>query len=178
MGRYRAKDLLLLPGLVSLTRIPLAICFPFFVDHAPMASVILALAAVSDVLDGYFARRLSQATPTGAVLDGVTDKLFVASVVASLLVLRKLSWSGALLLGARDLGEAPLVLWWLVSHQKRSTRAEDPKANLPGKAATVLQFAAVVSAIHDSAVTTELLWVAGSAGALAAASYWVRELRA
>src|SRR5690606_15501851 len=42
------------------------------------ASGIFALAAVTDWLDGYLARRLQQSTPFGAFLDPVADKLMVA----------------------------------------------------------------------------------------------------
>ena len=32
IGRYRARDLLRVPSLLSLSRLPLAACFPFVVD--------------------------------------------------------------------------------------------------------------------------------------------------
>ena len=84
VGRYRARDLLLPPGWVSLSRVPLAVAFPFVEESAAASLVVLSLAALTDVVDGYLARRLDMATPTGAVLDGITDKLFVATVVVSL----------------------------------------------------------------------------------------------
>jgi len=42
------------------------------------AGVLFALAAITDTLDGYLARRLGQITPLGAFLDPVADKLIVA----------------------------------------------------------------------------------------------------
>ncbi|MFX7242983.1 CDP-alcohol phosphatidyltransferase family protein, partial [Acinetobacter baumannii] len=42
------------------------------------ASAVFALAAATDWLDGYLARRLGQSTPFGAFLDPVADKLMVA----------------------------------------------------------------------------------------------------
>lgn len=42
------------------------------------ASAVFAIAAVTDWLDGYLARRLKQSTPFGAFLDPVADKLMVA----------------------------------------------------------------------------------------------------
>ena len=48
------------------------------------ASVLFALAAITDWLDGYLARRLNQTTPFGAFLDPVADKLIV---VAALIIL-------------------------------------------------------------------------------------------
>ncbi|WP_040262959.1 CDP-diacylglycerol--glycerol-3-phosphate 3-phosphatidyltransferase [Pseudomonas massiliensis] len=42
------------------------------------ASSVFAVAAATDWLDGYLARRLEQSTPFGAFLDPVADKLMVA----------------------------------------------------------------------------------------------------
>ncbi|WP_225773944.1 CDP-diacylglycerol--glycerol-3-phosphate 3-phosphatidyltransferase [Pseudomonas sp. Marseille-Q5115] len=42
------------------------------------ASSVFAIAAATDWLDGYLARRLEQSTPFGAFLDPVADKLMVA----------------------------------------------------------------------------------------------------
>ena len=52
---------------------------------------MLVLAAVSDVLDGYIARRGGQVTPTGAALDPITDKLFVLTIAITLVVTGHLS---------------------------------------------------------------------------------------
>ncbi|PKF62681.1 CDP-diacylglycerol--glycerol-3-phosphate 3-phosphatidyltransferase [Psychromonas sp. psych-6C06] len=45
---------------------------------APMAAFIFWLAGITDVLDGYLARKLNQSTPFGAFLDPVADKIMVA----------------------------------------------------------------------------------------------------
>lgn len=42
------------------------------------AAFIFWLAAVTDILDGYLARKLQQSTPFGAFLDPVADKVMVA----------------------------------------------------------------------------------------------------
>ena len=176
MGHYRARDLLLPPSLVSFLRAPMAAAFPFVVDHPTAALSLLAMAAGSDVLDGYIARRFDQATPAGAVVDGLTDKLFAASVIATLFFTAHLNLLGVALLGMRELGEAPLVTWWAISRPRRKARAEAPKANAPGKAATVLQFVAVAATLLHHAWTWPLLYATGALGFVAAVSYWRREL--
>lgn len=44
----------------------------------PLAGVVFAVAAITDSLDGYLARRLGQTTRLGSFLDPVADKLIVA----------------------------------------------------------------------------------------------------
>ena len=45
---------------------------------SPVAAFIFLLASVTDILDGYLARKLDQSTPFGAFLDPVADKIMVA----------------------------------------------------------------------------------------------------
>jgi cardiolipin synthase (CMP-forming) len=177
MGHYRAADLLLLPSLVSLLRVPLAALFPFCVERPILALAVLAAAGATDVIDGWIARRFNQATPTGVVVDPITDKIFVGVVAVTLIVTERLEPVEILWLAARDIGELPLVLWWAASPSRRRGRAEHPAANIPGKLATVTQFVVVASAIVGSSATGALVLLAGALGAIAAASYWWREIK-
>jgi cardiolipin synthase len=176
--RFRVKDLLLVPGLLSLARIPLALIFPWVVLRPFAAFAVLALAAVTDVLDGWYARRFGQATPTGAVIDPVTDKLFVLSVVVSLVAYRELPIVGVVLLSTREIGELPLVFWFLASHAVRRVRATKAAANVPGKAVTTLQFMTIAAALFHSPFLDALLFTTAGAGAVAALAYWIREVSA
>lgn len=79
-----------LPNILTFSRIALipVIVLVFFLpfDWSYMASaVIFAVAGVTDWLDGYLARKLDQATPMGAFLDPVADKLMVAVALALLI---------------------------------------------------------------------------------------------
>ncbi len=178
MGRYRARDLLLAPSLLSLSRLPLAFAFTRSLERPLLALLVLALAGLSDILDGYYARKLGQATPTGAVVDGVTDKLFVGTVVVALVAKGALTWPEALVLALREIVELPLVLWWALHRKRRKARAEDPQANRLGKIATVLAFATVAAALFSSPLRLPLLVLTGAAGLVAALAYFRRELRA
>ncbi|MCE9665031.1 CDP-diacylglycerol--glycerol-3-phosphate 3-phosphatidyltransferase [Halomonas sp. M5N1S17] len=79
-----------IPNILTLARIafiPLLVVF-FYLPFAwsmPVAAGLFALAAVTDWLDGYLARRWDQATPFGAFLDPVADKLMVAVALALLI---------------------------------------------------------------------------------------------
>jgi cardiolipin synthase len=173
---YRLKDLLLPPGLLSLSRIPLAACFPWTVESPGLAFAVLVAAGVTDVLDGWVARRYGLATPTGAALDPVTDKLFVLTVAVTLIFDGYLSLGTVVLLSLREIGEVPLVAWFALSHASRRSRSDHPKANVPGKLATVLQFTTVGWILLRRPYVN--FWIAATAvaGVLAALSYWKRAL--
>jgi cardiolipin synthase len=177
MGVYRARDLFRVPGLLSLSRCPLAAAFPFVVERPMAALAILGAAALSDMLDGWYARRFGLVTSTGAALDPLTDKLFVLTVAVTLVVGGHLSSVDVLLLSTREIAEVPLVLWIAVSRRARAVRAAHPAANVPGKLATVLQFATAAAALVRISHLQWMITVTAVAGALAAATYWLRALR-
>ena len=54
--------------------------------------MLFALAAVTDWLDGYLARRMKQTTPFGAFLDPVADKLIVVSALIVLITYHHNAW--------------------------------------------------------------------------------------
>lgn len=49
---------------------------------------VFVLAAITDALDGYVARRMKNATPFGAFLDSMADKLLVVAVLTALMDVR------------------------------------------------------------------------------------------
>ncbi len=178
MGRYRARDLLGGPTLLSLVRVPLGVGFFVVVDRPPLALAVIAISGITDVVDGRWARSSNQVTATGAAIDPLTDKWFVGCVIVALLAAHKLSWLALAALATRELGELPLVLWMLVSRTARRSRVETPMANVPGKVVTILQFVAVTAALFASRFTVPLLWVTAVAGIIAALEYWRRALSA
>lgn len=55
-----------------------------FPDRAPVLSTIFALASITDWFDGFLARRWDVASPFGAFLDPVADKLMVSTALIAL----------------------------------------------------------------------------------------------
>lgn len=177
MPVYRARDLLLVPSLLSAARIPLAAMFPFVADRTELALAVLGAAAVSDVLDGWIARGLGQATPLGALVDGITDKIFAASLLGTLIATGMMSPVLAVLLATREIGELPLAVRLLSN--RRARRLElDRRANAFGKIATACEFASVVAALLRAPHLGVWVGVTAAVGAAAAWSYWTREIRA
>ncbi len=73
------------PNTLSFIRLLLipAFCAAFLAgpEYYIWAGIALLLSALSDLLDGYFARRLNQITELGKFLDPVADKLTLGAVV-------------------------------------------------------------------------------------------------
>ncbi|MBI5040029.1 MAG: CDP-diacylglycerol--glycerol-3-phosphate 3-phosphatidyltransferase [Gammaproteobacteria bacterium] len=91
-----------IPNLLTLLRIGLIPVFvlvfylPYTWVHAVTAA-IFGLAAVTDWLDGYLARRLGQMSAFGAFLDPVADKLMVAVALVVLIDANPTDLHGAVL---------------------------------------------------------------------------------
>ncbi|MDP1948674.1 MAG: CDP-diacylglycerol--glycerol-3-phosphate 3-phosphatidyltransferase [Nitrospirota bacterium] len=101
------QESLNLPNFITLTRILL---IPVFVvlfatptpDRSLSAAVVFIVAAVTDMLDGYLARRNGQVTTLGKLLDPIADKLLVLSALILLLNIDRVSALVAILIIARE----------------------------------------------------------------------------
>ena len=69
-----------LPNILSISRILLLIPIIFFFELGwyLFSTFVFVIAAITDFLDGYFARKNNQASDMGAFLDLLADKLFVS----------------------------------------------------------------------------------------------------
>ena len=82
-----------IPNIISALRIIGAFCLLFSRPASAAFWVIYGLCGVSDMVDGYLARRLHAESKTGAVLDSVADICFVACCAIKLIsVLQIPSW--------------------------------------------------------------------------------------
>ena len=95
------------PNFITVVRILL---IPVFValfitptpDRSLSAAVIFVIAAVTDMLDGYIARRTGQVTKLGKLLDPIADKLLVLSALILLVNVDRVSALVAILVIARE----------------------------------------------------------------------------
>jgi cardiolipin synthase len=94
------------PNMLTMSRfvmIPLFLAL-YFNDRSVAALFIVLLAGLTDLLDGYIARRSGQITTTGIMLDPLADKLMMLAVVASLLFGGEIPWSAGVTMAVREVG--------------------------------------------------------------------------
>jgi phosphatidylglycerophosphate synthase len=175
-ARLRLSDLCNLPGLLTLSRLPLACAAPLFMHEPRQALAFYLVAQSTDLLDGWLARRMGLASHTGAVLDGWLDKVLHVNLAWTLV-------NGGLMPGwwmlcwfSRELVQAPMV-FWLTGRFVRGEVAPH-HATFPGK------LTAWLLGLSLGAVCLEWRWLAelltplcGLTGLWAALGYLRRELR-
>ncbi len=76
------------PNLLSLLRLALVPVFLVLILNGSnfAAIIVLAVASITDYLDGYFARKLKQETRLGQLLDPAADRLYIFSTLIGLAV--------------------------------------------------------------------------------------------
>ncbi len=136
------------PNLVTLSRIvliPLIIGLYYLPEewlsyHAKniAATVVFILAALTDWLDGYLARRLNQTSAFGAFLDPVADKLIVVGALIALLYLNRVDMLVALIIIGREIAISALREWMAKVGQAKSVAVA-----FIGKLKTVGQMVAI-----------------------------------
>src|SRR5688500_16658303 len=67
-----------------------------------LASVVFAVAAATDSLDGYVARRLKQVSGFGEFLDPLADKLLVGTALIALALDGRIPWLAVALILGRE----------------------------------------------------------------------------
>ncbi|SMF31304.1 CDP-diacylglycerol--glycerol-3-phosphate 3-phosphatidyltransferase [Pseudogulbenkiania subflava] len=138
--------------------IPIFVAIFFLPDSLLLAdmrnitgAVIFALAAVTDWLDGYLARKLGQTSAFGAFLDPVADKLIVA---ASLILLVQLSrtegWMAMIIIG-REIAISALREWMA----EMGTRKSVAVAYI-GKLKTAAQMVAILLLLYAGPIVPGL----------------------
>jgi cardiolipin synthase len=154
-----------LPNLVSMARLLGVPVFLWLVlgPHWDLAALsVLAVAGITDWLDGFLARKLGQQSRLGELLDPVADRLYILAVVIGLAWRDIIPWWVAVVLPARD-----AFLWVLVPFLRTRGYNALP-VHFLGKAATFnLLYAFPLLLLGDGhGVVAELALVFGWAFAI------------
>jgi len=111
------------------------------------ATLIFVVAAATDWLDGYLARRLDQTSAFGAFLDPVADKLMVASALIMLVQLDRLDAIIAAIIIGREITISALREWMAQIGAHRSVAV-----SMIGKIKTTAQMAAIPLLLYQAPV--------------------------
>jgi cardiolipin synthase len=136
------------PNLVTMSRIiliPLIIVLYYVpdewvaLDQRNLAATgVFILAATTDWLDGFLARRLNQMSAFGAFLDPVADKLIVVGALVVLVFLGRVDMLVAFIIIGREIGVSALREWMANLGQGKSVAVA-----FIGKLKTVSQMIAI-----------------------------------
>jgi cardiolipin synthase len=102
------------------------------------AAAIFVLAALTDWLDGFLARKMNQTSAFGAFLDPVADKLMVTAALLVLVQLARLNSAIALVIVGREIAISALREW-----MARIGASKSVAVNSLGKFKTVCQMVAI-----------------------------------
>ncbi|WP_442602584.1 CDP-alcohol phosphatidyltransferase family protein [Paenibacillus sp. KN14-4R] len=142
------------PNLLTISRFVLipVFLFCFFLGYLKTSFVILALAGLTDVADGYYARTHKQITPMGTMLDPLADKTMMLAVVISLLLSGMIPWQAALVMFIRDAGMILGSAYFYFRGKKTVP------ANAFGKWTTVLYYLGIFFIFFQFSFAIVYLW--------------------
>ena len=108
-----------------------------------IATGVFLLAAVTDWLDGYLARKLNQSSAFGAFLDPVADKLMVAAALILLVELGRADAVIAFVIIGREITISALREWMAKVGESKSTAV-----SMLGKVKTAFQMLAIALLLY------------------------------
>jgi len=139
--RIHAREFLLIPNLLSLVRLLLIPVVVFLVarGHNTAALLLILFGMVTDILDGYLARKLNQVTELGKIIDPLGDKLGTAALVITLALYRDFPVWAAIFVIGRDVAILFGAAFFIATGQPI------PTSNLLGRLTALAWGVAVVS---------------------------------
>jgi phosphatidylglycerophosphate synthase len=168
------EPLRFLPNIISSSRVLLAAGFAA-TDHVDARLGLVGLAAATDFLDGWLARRANWSTRLGALIDPIADRIFALVAVTSFLLMGVLSTLGFFVMISRDLATA---IGFVVARLVSWLRPVEFKARMSGKIVTVLQLVTFAALLKATQFVTPLLWLIGIASAYSIVDYTIALWRA
>jgi CDP-diacylglycerol--glycerol-3-phosphate 3-phosphatidyltransferase/cardiolipin synthase len=124
------------------------ICFYSQLPHArPIAAIIFGIAAITDLIDGWVARRYGQTSRFGEFLDPVADKLMV-SIVLVMLVQAESGWFEdviAMIIIGREITVSALREWMATIGERANVQV-----SMAGKVKTTLQMFGIAFMVYKN----------------------------
>ena len=118
-------------------------------DARPIAAILFGIAAVTDFIDGWVARRFNQTSRFGEFLDPVADKLMVA-IVLVMLVQAQSGWFEdiiAMIIIGREITISALREWMATIGERANV-----KVSTAGKVKTTLQMFGIAFMVYKNSL--------------------------
>lgn len=159
-----------IPNMLTISRFVLIPVYAvvFFYGYIKVAFLVLLLAGLTDILDGYVARTRGQVTVVGTMLDPLADKAMMIVVILSLLLSRMIPWQAAAAIFARDAG---MIVGSAFFHFRGKLTVP---ANLLGKLTTVLFYIAILLIVFQVPLALPYLWCVIGVSMIASTIYIVQ----
>ena len=163
------------PTIITLSRILIILPFILVASDRPfLGAVLFAIAALTDLLDGYVARKTRQVTKLGILLDPIADKLLVISALILLVDMAMIPAWIAIIIIVRE---------FIVTGLRIVAISKDIviPAEMGGKIKTVSQIASILVLFLDRtfietdfyAMGITLLWIAMVLGIVSGVQYYI-----
>lgn len=160
-------SLFTLPNLVSTSRFALALGF-VAADAAAVRLALIGVASITDVLDGWLARRTKVVSRFGALLDPVADRFFVLGVVVSYVAGGQFTPLQAALVLFRDVMS---VIGFFVARNVSWLRTIPFTARFLGKLVTGAQLLTFLVVLLRPQFTALMVWIVAALAVAATVDY-------
>ncbi len=164
-----SKTNLNLPNIITLFRLFLIPLFIFIYFRDPEKNllysvIIFFIAGLSDLLDGYLARKNNQVTIFGTVMDPLADKLMLLTALVSYAVSGIIPYAILILVGVKEsimiIGGLVVYRWGIIN-----------PANYIGKFVTFSFYIGILALLFKPAVGIVLLFISAGLSFIAGLSY-------
>ena len=170
----KIKDKLNLANLFTTIRLVSGPVFiaTFLSDMMLLSFIIMCAALITDIADGYFAKKAKKLTFFGKVYDSATDKTFFFCILIAFILAKILSITNALMIFTRDI----LVILFAIFAYLFTKNREEIKARCGShwfsKLTTWMQAIVVIMLFFAMPYATYLIYVAFIFGIISAAIYF------
>lgn len=138
----KARKIWTIPNILSLIRIcliPLIVYLYLFTDLSWLSGIFIILSGLTDMIDGYIARKFNQISDLGKILDPIADKLTLLSI----LICVTSKYNSFIILLGSELVKDLLVA--ISSYYRINSNKEIHCANWEGKVCTLLMYLTIIT---------------------------------
>lgn len=156
-----------LPNSISMSRLLLALGF-VLTDGRWERTTLIVIAAATDFLDGWLARRRNSSSVAGALIDPLADRAFVLTAVTTYLIAGSLTLPQLLIFLIRDIATA---VGFVVARFIPGLSASSFQARALGKAVTGFQLVLLVAVLQLPVLVAPLILLIGILSIFSAVDY-------